>query len=213
MLPERKPVSLKMVAEHVGLAPCSVSAILNNTEASRAIPQVTKERVYRAATELNYRPNLWARSLRTKETRTVAVIVPDLGRAAVAKVVAAAQRRLHRDGYMLVLITSDFEDANRLSIQLQQRGIEGVISILADIPPQLDLPVTGLSDGMGAWDGLAEDMNTPFLELGTSAAESVIRQIANPETPQRVKIGFKMPAAFFDLRPAGLAYISSGESA
>ena len=62
MLLETKAVTLKTVAERVGLAPCSVSAILNNTEASRAIPQRTKDRVYRAASELNYRPNYWARS-------------------------------------------------------------------------------------------------------------------------------------------------------
>jgi DNA-binding LacI/PurR family transcriptional regulator len=39
-----------------------------------AIPQRTKDRVFRAAAELNYRPNLWARSLRTKRTRMVAAI-------------------------------------------------------------------------------------------------------------------------------------------
>ena len=47
---ENKGVNLKTVAARVGLAPCSVSAILNDTKAARAIPQKTKDRVYRAAT-------------------------------------------------------------------------------------------------------------------------------------------------------------------
>src|ERR1700757_3993351 len=104
MLPEKKhAANLKQVADRVGLAPCSVSAVLNNTPASAAIPQKTKERVFRAAGELNYRPNLWARSLRTKRTRVVAAITSDIGKPAVARVVAGVQRALHRRGYLLAL--------------------------------------------------------------------------------------------------------------
>lgn len=67
-------VTLRTVAEHVGLAPCSVSAILNNSPAGRSIPQHTRDRVLRAAHQLNYRPNNSARSLRTKRTYTVALL-------------------------------------------------------------------------------------------------------------------------------------------
>ncbi len=134
MLPEKKAVNLKTVAARVGLAPCSVSAILNDTEAARAIPQKTKDRVYRAAAELNYRPNILARSLRTKRTRMVAVVAPGLGRSGVARVVAAVQRRLHQSGYLLVLATCDGGDPNHLCAQFQQRGIEGIISIDANLP-------------------------------------------------------------------------------
>ena len=80
MSDKQPAVSLRTVAERVGLAVCSVSAILNNTPASMAIPRRTKDRVFRAAGELNYRPNLWARSLRTKRTRLVAAITSDIVR-------------------------------------------------------------------------------------------------------------------------------------
>ena len=46
-------VTLRTVADRVGLAPCSVSAILNNSAAALSIPQHTKERVLRAAAFLN----------------------------------------------------------------------------------------------------------------------------------------------------------------
>jgi DNA-binding LacI/PurR family transcriptional regulator len=71
-------VTLRTVAESVGLAPCSVSAILNNSAAGMSIPQHTKDRVLRAANQLNYRPNYSARSLRSKRTYTVALLAPDL---------------------------------------------------------------------------------------------------------------------------------------
>jgi len=104
-LQTQSKVNLKTVADRVGLAPCSVSAVLNNTPASRTIPRETRNRIFRAASELNYRPNFWARSLRTKRTRMVQVVARDFGHPAVAKVIAAAQERLHRRDYLLVLGT------------------------------------------------------------------------------------------------------------
>jgi DNA-binding LacI/PurR family transcriptional regulator len=56
--------SLKAVAEHVGLTPSTVSAVLNNSAAARSMPERTKKRALAAARELNYRPNSLARSLR-----------------------------------------------------------------------------------------------------------------------------------------------------
>src|SRR5579872_4900644 len=113
MQDNKNAVNLRTLAERVGLAPCSVSAILNKTPASQAIPQTTKDRVARAAAELNYRPNLWARSLRTRRTRMVAVVAPDFGRGAVAKIIAGAQSRLHKKGYMLALTTITGADASQ----------------------------------------------------------------------------------------------------
>jgi DNA-binding LacI/PurR family transcriptional regulator len=116
-------VSLRTVAERVGLAPCSVSAILNNTPASGAIPQRTKERVFRAVAELNYRPNLWARSLRTRRTRLVAAITSDIGRAPVARVVAGVQNLLHRRGYLLALGTAP-PNGTRFPFSFSNEGLK-----------------------------------------------------------------------------------------
>ena len=58
-------VTLKTVANHVGLTPGTISAVLNNTYAARRIPQPTKDRILAAAREFNYQPNPLARALRT----------------------------------------------------------------------------------------------------------------------------------------------------
>lgn len=214
MLAEKRAANLKTVATRVGLAPCSVSAILNNTNAARAIPQATKDRVYRAATELNYRPNHWARSLRTRQTRMVAVLAPDLGCSTVAQVVAAAQRRLHQLGYLLVLISSNSEDGNRLSADLQQRGIEGVIAVDAGVPRQLSLPVVSVDLGFRiSRHSAAEEMNGSLLELGESAAQTVIQQIENLGARQRTKIDAKLPAAFFEPQTANFEVTARAETA
>jgi hypothetical protein len=216
MLPEKKAVNLKTVAARVGLAPCSVSAVLNNTEAARAIPQKTKDRVYRAAAELNYRPNIVARSLRTKRTRMVAVIAPGLSRSGVARVVAAAQRRLHQSGYLLVLATTDSDDPNHLCAQFQQRGIEGVISIDANLPAQMTVPVTSVDLGYKTSATPVSDQTEVWIpDLGETAAETIMRQIENLENEgssnQRLHIQ-PMPPAYVDLQTMDRGF-SAAESA
>jgi len=194
-------VSLRTVAQRVGLAPCSVSAVLNNTPASWAIPQRTKERIFRAAGELNYRPNLWARSLRTKRTRLVAAITSDIGRAPVARVVAGVQSLLHRRGYLLAIAVFDCaSEWNTIPIQLRQRGIEGVIAIDAILPQDLELPVAFVDlEYMTFLEPLAEEMQVWLSDLGESAAETVLRQIEKETVPRRMKVVPKLPSAYFDV--------------
>jgi DNA-binding LacI/PurR family transcriptional regulator len=61
----KRPVTLKTVAQYVGLAPGTVSAVLTEGPGSRKIPQRTKDRIVQAAAKLNYYPNPFARALRT----------------------------------------------------------------------------------------------------------------------------------------------------
>src|SRR5712691_12486009 len=56
-----KPVSLKILADYLGLCPATVSVVLNNVP-GRSIPAETRERVRAAARKFNYQPSLLARS-------------------------------------------------------------------------------------------------------------------------------------------------------
>lgn len=204
-MPDKKPTAnLRTVADRVGLAPCSVSAILNNTPASQAIPKSTKDRVFRAATELNYRPNMWARSLRTKRTRMVAVIASDFGRGLVAKVIAGAQNRLHRRGYMLALTSMEHGESNH-DAYFRQSGIEGLIAVDGDIPRNIELPVAGVELGYVMSSEMPpEDMTSWLVALGEAAADTIIRQIEQEGVPRRMNVDAKIPATFFDLPGSGL---------
>ena len=206
MSDKQAAVSLRTVAERVGLAVCSVSAILNNTPASMAIPQRTKDRVLRAAGELNYRPNLWARSLRTKRTRLVAAITSDIGRAPVARVIAGAQKLLHRRGYLLALGTFDrTSEWRNISVALQQRGIEGVVAIDATLRPDLAMPVISVDlDFMTLLEPLSENTQAWLAQLGESAAEMLLGQIEKSTIPRRMKVVPKLPGTYFGLSSADL---------
>jgi transcriptional regulator with XRE-family HTH domain len=176
---KKNVVTLRTVADRVGLAPCSVSAVLNGTPASFAIPQPTKDRVFRAAAELNYQPNFSARSLRTKRTHIVAIVSNDFGRGAVGQVVAAMERALRRRGYLLTLGAIDRpSEWASLSAQLHQRGIEGVVSVGASLPRELELPSVSVHFGdLNLEEPMTLGAATGLSELGKSAAETILSKI------------------------------------
>jgi len=63
-------VTLKVVAQYVGLSKGTVSLILNRAPQSLSLPQQTKDRVFAAAQKLRYQPNPFARALRTRQVPT-----------------------------------------------------------------------------------------------------------------------------------------------
>ena len=63
-------VTLKIVAEHLGLTPGTISAVLNDTAGATRIPQATKDRITAVARQLNYHPNPLARALRSGRSIT-----------------------------------------------------------------------------------------------------------------------------------------------
>lgn len=140
---KRKPVTLKMIAERIGLAPCSVSAVLNNSPAARGIPQQTKDRVLRVASQLKYQPNFAARSLRTRRTNSVAVLAGDFGDPRVALALAGIERGTRARGYLLTVASWD-GDPESLSdhlLLLRQRGVEGLIVIDQMMDGKVSIPV------------------------------------------------------------------------
>jgi len=212
-MPEKRSVNLKTVAKRVGLAPCSVSAVLNNTPAAMAIPQTTKDRIFRAAAELNYRPNLWARSLRTKRTRMVAVLTPDIGRPAIARVVAAVQRKLNEEGYLLALGTPEPTESSDSYSLFHQRGIEGLITIDASAPKHVDLPVAAVELRNPSSISFSEHSYSWLTEMGEAAAETIIRLIEKEDSPRRVRIEAIMASSHIGFHDSGVTSRMIQESA
>jgi hypothetical protein len=204
-------VTLRTVAGRVGLAACTVSAVLNKTAAALAIPQRTQDRIFRAAAELNYRPNLSARSLRTRRTNMVAVIGADFGQARMARVVSGMERTLRRRGYLLVVGTfGSSAESRNLSTELQQRGIDGVMAIGTSVPRELELPVVSVHLGDAAMqEPFSEDVCSWLTDLGESAAEAVLWKIETKDAPRRSRIVPKLPIPYFDLPGTSLGVRSA----
>lgn len=173
-------VTLRTVADRVGLAPCSVSAILNDTPAGRSIPQHTRERVRRAALQLNYRPNYSARSLRTKRSYTVALLAPDIGHAPAARIVAGAETYLRQKGYCLLVTSYDGSPDWQVNhfTSLRQRGVEGILAVQSRAPLPAGFPNAFIELlPVSLPPTMPEALQEKLERLGQQCAERVVRQI------------------------------------
>jgi DNA-binding LacI/PurR family transcriptional regulator len=132
---------LRELAEAVGLAPATVSLVINRAPAANSIPKRTKDRIFAAAAKLHYRPNYLARSLRSRRTFTVGVLVPEVSEGYAAAVMSGIEDSLLLRGYFYFVASHRhrgdlIEEYPQL---LMKRAVEGLIVV--DTPYQDTLPV------------------------------------------------------------------------
>jgi len=96
-------VTIRDVAKESGFSSTTVSIVLNNAPLARYIPASTKKRIERAAKQLGYRPNLFARSLRSKRSHTVGVMVFDMTDPFCTLVLRGIENSLYQSSYLPIL--------------------------------------------------------------------------------------------------------------
>jgi DNA-binding LacI/PurR family transcriptional regulator len=140
-------ITLKAVAEHVGLTPGTVSAVLNDAPSARSIPQETKNRIHAAAKELNYHPNFFARTLRNKRTYTIGVIAEEIGDSYGSAVISGIEQHLRKRGYFFLTVAHrhDTQLLSRYSQILSERGVEGIITVDTTIQESPMLPTVAVA--------------------------------------------------------------------
>lgn len=141
------PVTLKAVAQRVGLTPGTVSAVLNDSPAARSVPQHTKNRIFAAAKELNYRPNFLARALRVNRTYTIGVLAAEIGDPYGSTVISGIESYLRENDffYLTVAHRHDKKLLESYAQLLLQRGVEGFITIDTSIDEKLALPAVAVA--------------------------------------------------------------------
>jgi LacI family transcriptional regulator len=120
--------TLKDVARLAGVHPATASRALN-PETRPLVNEGTSRRVLAAAAELGYRPNAVARSLRTKRSHTVGVLIPDLNNPLFPPIVRGLEDRLEADGYVALIGNTDGDSTRerRLIEQMRARHVDGFV--------------------------------------------------------------------------------------
>lgn len=165
-----QPVTLKFLAERLGLSPATVSLVVNDAPAAESIPAKTKERVLAAAREYGYRPNLLARSLRSKRSFSVGVLLPELSEGYAAGILSGIDDHLIKGGYHFLVAShrNQHERLDEYLAILQDRLVEGYILVntpLQTPPPLPTVSVSGHRRLLGVTNVTIDHDHAAFLAL------------------------------------------------
>ena len=129
-----KRVTLRDVAAAAGVAPATVSYVINNTPGQTVRPE-TSERIRKAVAELGYIPNANARSMRGGRSRCVGVVIrKDLTVPRFAQTLQGIQSRLDKAGMSLMLCSNRRQESGMTDYvtAFLERRIDGVIFLGKD---------------------------------------------------------------------------------
>jgi LacI family transcriptional regulator len=132
------PVTLRDVAARAGVHPATASRALN-PETRLLVSDDTAHRVLAAAAALGYHPNPVARSLRTRRSHTVGVLIPDLTNPLFPPIVRGLEDRLAAAGYVALIGNTD-GDAERERLvfeQMRARHVDGLVLATAHLTDPL----------------------------------------------------------------------------
>jgi LacI family transcriptional regulator len=148
---KNSPASLATLSAHLGLSAAAISRVLNRVPAAESIPKATQERIFAAAKQFNYRPNVLARSLQRGHSLTVGVMVPEVSEGYATLVLSGIEQSLLQAGYFYFLISHHHrqEVVQRSMRMLEERSVDGLIAIDTAFTEETHLPTVTVSCPVG----------------------------------------------------------------
>ncbi|WML46201.1 LacI family DNA-binding transcriptional regulator [Neobacillus sp. PS3-40] len=139
--------TIKDVAAAANVSVATVSRVLNN---NGYVNEDTRKRVVQAISKLNYIPNEVARSLFSKQSKTIALIVPDIKNPFFPEVARAIEDLMSSQEYTLILCNSDEKIEKEIMYlnAMKQKYVDGIIIVTSTLTPKhiekSDIPIVAL---------------------------------------------------------------------
>jgi LacI family transcriptional regulator len=194
------------VAKRANVSPVTVSRVLNGAPNVNA---ATRARVHQAIAELGYVPNVVARSLRSRRTRSIALILPDITNPFWPTVARGVEDAAQRAGYTVLFCNSDEnagKQARYLEVVISQQ-VDGVLIAPADsdatrLAPlrERGVPTVLLDRRVDGWDvdtvrgdsvRGAEMLTQHLIDLGHQRI-AIVTGPANTSTSQDRLAGYEL---------------------
>ncbi len=211
-----RPATLRDVAAAARVHPATASRALN-PGTRLLVSEETARRVTEAAERLGYRPNPVARSLRTRRSHTIGVLIPDLNNPLFPPIVRGLEDRLTANGYVALIGNTDLDSTRERMIfdQMRARHVDGFVlatatlhdAVLAEAA-EADLPVVLMNRTAQGYPFSSVSVDN---EQGERAAVDHLvslghARIGHIAGPQNVSTGVARLRAFVDgMRAHGLA--------
>ncbi len=144
--------TIKEVAERAKVSVATVSHVISG---SVPVSPRLRKRVMAAVRDLDYQPNHVARSLKTKQTMTLGMVISDITNPFFPSVVRGAEDMASKHGYLLITFNTDddFERERQVLSVLRSRRIDGALLVPAPHPGDVSnvenilaagIPIVGL---------------------------------------------------------------------
>lgn len=213
---------MKDVARIAGVSIQTVSAIINHKP---GITQPTRDRVLSAIEKLGYHPYSVARSLRTRQTHSIALVVSDIANPFYATVASAIEEFAHGAGYGLMLHNThnDIARETKYIQTISERWIDGAIIVstrnevvgLSELS-SARIPVVAINHTPASYEG--PSVTTDNVLAGRIAAEYLVslghKHISHIGGPVRLYLSHERETGFFEvLQENGLKPIICPENA
>ncbi|PWG05754.1 LacI family DNA-binding transcriptional regulator [Polaribacter aquimarinus] len=183
-------VTLKQIAEELGISITTVSKALKEYP---DVSKKTRKLVRETASMLNYKPNSFAVNLRTKESKTIGLIIPEIVHHFFSSVIKGIISQAEKKGYLVITLQSNE------SYELEKKQIDLLLS------KRVDGILISLANGTGDFKHITEviEQETPIVMFDkiakTVKCSKVIiddRKAAYKATQHLINIGCKRIAHF-----------------
>ncbi len=163
----RRAPTITDIARRAGVSAATVSRVINRTV---PVDPDTEARVRAAIRELDYRPNLLARSFRRRQTQTIGLLVPDNSNPFFAELARAIEDIGFAEQYNVILCNSDLSETKQshyIDVLLDKR-VDGII-----------LTSSGLITGETGADSAARirEAHVPFVVIDRDLGEYPVDQL------------------------------------
>jgi LacI family transcriptional regulator len=184
--------TIRDVAREAGVSVATVSRVLNN---SGPVRDQTRVRITEVARRLHYTPNSAARSLSTRQTHTVGVVLPDLHGEFFSEVIRGIDQVVQAEGWHLLVSSSHAaRSAVEAALQAMRGRVDGLLVMSPDLelatlstnlPERLPVVLMNCGAGGGAYDSLNIDNYSGAHAMITYLVGLGHRRIALLEGPER----------------------------
>lgn len=137
----RDRVTIVDVARMSGFSASTVSIVLNEAPLSRFVAAATKERIRGVASKLGYRPDAFARSLRSRRSHTIGIMVSDISDPFCTLILQGIEKALYPTPYLpIIMIAHNQREQFERHIEMMlERRVEGLIVVANWLFGEFDL--------------------------------------------------------------------------
>lgn len=173
-----KKISLKDIAEAAGVSTALVSFVLNGKGKEYRVGEETAQRILKIANDMNYHPNLAAKSLRSGKTKTIGLVVSDISNPFFSQLARVLEDEATKRGYTVLFGSSDedTEKMNRVVGNLINKGVDGLIIVPCENSEKSIASLVNNNVPIVLFDRYFPDINVSYVALNNFNAAYISTQ-------------------------------------